>query len=469
MDAAVQTAGFGQEHFGAADLGHRKRTACLVRIANQLQRHPGGTLPEKLTSPKDYKALMRLVNRPEVTHATVIQSHYDRTRQRIAASASTTALLIHDTTELDYSSLASLRGHLGQIGNGNGQGYLCHNTLAVEPGRRAVYGLMQQILHCRDRVSPTESVAAKRVRENRESRLWTRAVEKIGPATGGRRFVDVCDRGADVFEFLAYEVKYGRPFVVRSTHNRSIQVVGAKGQEDAFLHDYARTLPALDHRPLEVQGRNGAKDRTAQVSVAATPVRVIPPHVKRGDYDKVPLDLCVVRVWEAAPPKDAEPIEWFLLVHPSLLPAPITKADAWQSVDWYQCRWVVEEFHKAKKTGCRIEALQFTTVQALQPVIALLSVLAVTLLNLRDASRQPDAQTRLATEVVDAEYVEVLSKWRHQEIRMNMTVHDFFKALARLGGHLNRKCDRLPGWITLWRGWMNLQLLQAGYEIRGQR
>ena len=35
---------FAQDHFGTADLGHKKRNAALVRTAAQIFRHPGGTL-----------------------------------------------------------------------------------------------------------------------------------------------------------------------------------------------------------------------------------------------------------------------------------------------------------------------------------------------------------------------------------------------------------------------------------------
>jgi len=35
--------------------------------------------------------------------------------------------------------------------------------------------------------------------------------------------------------------------------------------------------------------------------------------------------------------------------------------DAWRVTGWYERRWVVEEYHKAQKTGCRIEDMQFTT------------------------------------------------------------------------------------------------------------
>jgi hypothetical protein len=130
---------------------------------------------------------------------------------------------------------------------------------------------------------------------------------------------------------------------------------------------------------------------------------------------------------------------------------------------------MVEEFHKAQKTGCRIESLPFRSESALQPMIALLSVVAVMLLNLRQAARGADATDRLATEVVEPIYEEVLRGWRHKTAHAPLTVHEFYLALARLGGHMNRKADGFPGWLTLWRGWQKLQNLVAGVEIERRR
>ena len=116
-----------------------------------------------------------------------------------------------------------------------------------------------------------------------------------------------------------------------------------------------------------------------------------------------------------------------------------------------------------------IESMQFTHQSRLEPMIALQSVVALTLLNLRDASRRPDAQTAPASDVVAQEYVNVLSTWRHGEARPDWTVHDFFLALARLGGHQNRRKDKRPGWIVLWRGWTALELLVTGSRLERKR
>jgi hypothetical protein len=53
--------------------------------------------------------------------------------------------------------------------------------------------------------------------------------------------------------------------------------------------------------------------------------------------------------------------------------------------------------------------------------------------------------------------VQVLSVWRYHQVRADPTIHDFYFALARLGGHQNRQHDGHPGWLVLWRGWEKLQ------------
>ena len=39
----------------------------------------------------------------------------------------------------------------------------------------------------------------------------------------------------------------------------------------------------------------------------------------------------------------------------------------------------------------------------------------------------------------------------------DLTLREFWRAVARLGGFLARKSDGEPGWQTLWRGWLKLQ------------
>lgn len=456
--------GFAQEHFGSADLGHKKRNAALVRVAERIFRHPGGTLPNKMGFPNEYKSMDLLMNRPEVTHASILKPHLERTRHKMAAHQGP-LLIVHDTTTLDYSGLHAI--DLGPIGEGHGRGYLCHNSLVVDPRNRETLGLAQQILHRRAEPPKNEGVRKKRERADRESRLWCQAVEALGTPPAGQEVIDVCDRGADIYEFLAKESELGRVCLVRATHNRNIRVGHDDAGAAAKLFDHMRTLPSVAKKSKKIYQSSKEKERAVELSFAHAAVALLPPHVRKGEYEKKPLKLWCVRVWEAKKPSQGAVLEWFLLTGQTVA----TAATAVTMSSYYECRFVVEEYHKAQKTGCQIEDLQFETAKALQPMIALLSVVATVLLNLRQACRREDADTRPATELVDAIYEEVLRAHRYSKDKERgpMTIKEFTLALARLGGHMNRRSDGNPGWLTMWRGWTKLHLMVAGVEAYRRR
>ena len=102
-------------------------------------------------------------------------------------------------------------------------------------------------------------------------------------------------------------------------------------------------------------------------------------------------------------------------------------------------------------------------------MIALLSVVAALLLNLRQAARGPAAKERPASAVVEPLYEQVLRAWRYKQPRDEMSVYEFYLAVARLGGPMNRKADGFPGWLTLGRGWQKLESMVAGAQIERRR
>jgi hypothetical protein len=460
---------FGQEHFGEASLGDERRTRSLVDLADRFSRHPHGSLPAKCKDPNVLRRCYDLMNVPAVTHEAVLAAPVQRTL-RLMRRQTGPVLIVHDGSELDYSGLTSLHGQLGQIGNGFGKGYECLNSLAVLPHSRAVLGLVGQLLHVRPRVPKEETRAERRDREDRESLLWLKAVDAVAEADGvcrrregaadaseGPTMIDVVDRGGDTFEFMDHEEVVGRRYLLRSKHNRCIRIGHEGAGPPSKLHDYLRSLPEQGRRPLSLPERAGRPARQTTIAVAWAAVELTPSKEHRAGGRRQPLRTWALRVWEPTPPTKGEEVEWLLLTN---LAAPSAEW-AWEKVDWYCCRWQIEEFHKAQKTGCAIEELQFERVERLRLMIALLSVVATTLLGLRDQSRDQTLRELPATEAVDAEQVEVLSGWRYGR-RRALTAGEFFQALARLGGHQGRRGDGEPGWQVLWRGWADLQQMVAG-------
>lgn len=464
----LQAASFGEKNFGHAQLGDKRRTKRLVRLVDQMCSRPGGTLPQKLRSPADLRAFYRLMQSEDVTHEAILDSHRKVTLERIK-ELDKPVLILHDSTELDYTGHRSL-DRLGQIGSGSKRGYITHNSLAVEPENREVLGLTNQILHRRANVRKSETHAERRKRKSRESLLWLEGTKSL-PSSWN--LIDVCDRGADTFEFLQHEVDSGRRFVIRSYHNRRIFLGhdALKDCETDKLRAHMASLPQAGTWELKVTsnvkvkpGRGKTKKKTvkrharqATMAVSFSPVQLKP--TESVGMKHAPLKIWAIRVWELDPPAGEERLEWILLTNEPVK----TFAAAYRVVGWYECRWIIEEYHKGMKTGCKIESIQFTSETRLKPAIAVLSTITLTLLQIREAARRPDAKERKAKEVVGEAYVEMLSIWRHKSIKPDWSIYDFYYALARLGGHQNRKGDHPPGWQVIWEGWKELFPMVSGY------
>lgn len=303
---------FGQTHFGACDLGDRRRVKRAVITADALMRHPEGTLPRKLIR-KELMGFYDLANHPQVNHDNLLQVHRQHTQAAMRACPGT-VLVIHDTTEADYSGLAI--PDLGPIGNGGRRGLLLHNVLAVDYDRREVLGLVEQVVHRRRQAPRRESRETRRRHPQRESRLWICGVEAVGPPPAGATWVNLMDRGGDSFESLERQAQLSQFYVVRAKFDRRIEVQDTLDRwRRSKLYFQARKLPTLGHRKVNVSAQPGQPARQARVRVAAGAVRLVAPTQPCGEHSASPLEVWVVHVKEVDAPPGVEALEWFLLTN----------------------------------------------------------------------------------------------------------------------------------------------------------
>jgi hypothetical protein len=57
----------------------------------------------------------------------------------------------------------------------------------------------------------------------------------------------------------------------------------------------------------------------------------------------------------------------------------------------YACRWLIEEYHKALKTGTGIEKSQLSRVERITALLGILALAAVRLLNMKLLARVEEA------------------------------------------------------------------------------
>lgn len=452
MDDTTTTA-WAEQQFAAVDLRHRRRTRRLVQAAAAIAARPEQSF-NQIFDWNDLRAFYNLCAQEVATLPTIQTPHWQRTRQ--AMGQQPLVLILHDTTELDFTDHPALQG-AGPIGDGRGRGFLQHNSLAVLPQPRQVLGLAYQQLRVRRKAPPREHTQ-KRKRRRRESELWLQGITAAGPPPPGCCWVDVGDRGSDIYEAMVAATAVGHAFLFRVTQNRQVWSRATAEAPLIGLRDYAGSLPSQGTDQVDIPGRGGRPARTATVQMAAAPVWIPAPQGTRQRWSQPVVKAWVIRIWEAEAPKGVEPLQWLLLCSV----ATQTLEELKTRRDWYSCRWLVEVFHHVEKNGCKEEARRFETAQRLEACLAILSVVAVRVLQLRTALQaQPEAA---AAQVATPDEIQVLRAV--QKLPARLSVREFVRGVAKLGGFLGRKHDGEPGVRTLWRGYQRLQDLVQGYQLQ---
>src|SRR5262249_49318627 len=136
-----------EEEFGGVSLGDRRRDARLLEAATAMADHPAASNPQRLDW-NELRAFYLMVNNRRATPDNLQSGHGQRTRDRMTA-VSNRVLIVHDTTELDFTAHPAVHAELGPIGTGDGVGLLQHNSLAFDPEGKQILGLIDQQLQRR--------------------------------------------------------------------------------------------------------------------------------------------------------------------------------------------------------------------------------------------------------------------------------------------------------------------------------
>jgi hypothetical protein len=450
---SIDSQRWAHENFGHCVFGDARRTKRCQLVAQRIAEYPAASFPEMFESWSDLKAAYDLFDMPTVTLASVTAQH----REQVCDRSPGRYLVISDTTDVDFGYHRDIEG-TAPTGNGWGNGFLLHSALLVAAESEVLIGLAGQAAHYR-RPLPKKENTTQRLQRPRESDVWGQVVDQVGPPPrDGVQWVHVMDRGADNFEVYCHLLEQRSDWVVRVTQKQR-RILTPAGKERP-LQAYLKSLPEAGSYQLHLRSREGRPARTAKLKVSFGPLRM-PPPVHQSPYVKqqhpAPIPLWVIQVQEVDPPRGVKPLHWILYTS---LPVE-TLEDAWEAIGYYEQRWLIEEWHKALKTGCRLTERQLETADRLEAMTGLLSVVAVRLVQLKTIARH-DGQ-RPAREVVPGQWITMLTRVRPKlSPSEKLTIHQFYRELAMLGGFLGRKHDGEPGWLTIWRGWQKLHLMLRG-------
>lgn len=449
---------FIRGEFLGADFADRRLSERLVVVAGALAAAPERSLPQAIASRGQLDAAYRFFGNDRVTMRTILEPHFEQTRQRVAQHP--IALAVHDTSWLQY---AGERTGMGPLGGVKQRGYLLHVTLAVSSeGLRQPLGVVAARTWARSQTQRPRGTSGRRLTgadyakiSDKESQRWLEQIDETEQRIGGAaQLIHVADREGDAFPLLQALYDHQRRFVIRCARDRRIEededeskhLSEACARAQHIVEVEVPIGPRAPSKAPRAAKQHPARDaRVARLAVSAIAVDLAQPnYLGRGRT----LGVHVVYVRELNVQQGVLPLHWVLYTS-----EPIeTVQDVLSVVQYYRTRWVIEELFKALKTGCQIEKLQLESYESLTNALGVYLPIAWACLALRAVSRaRPDAP---ALEVLSHAQLQILRRLGSHKLPDRPTVRDALLAVAVLGGYIPHR--KPPGWLVLARGMQDL-------------
>lgn len=447
---------WAEKVFGDSNLGDVRRVDRLVDYAARQAEWPSASTNSACgASEAAAEGAFRVLRNKAVVATDIDDGVFDYTAHQCGGLA--TVLLIQDTTEVAVVS----RKVAQPEDFGSGDGFQIHSCLAVNGLHGEPIGLLGQQRWMRELNRPSTALRATRAYKDKESYKWESTLRGcVARLTCTDNVIHVADREGDIYEYLVFLQKTGQRFVQRASTDRAI------ANQKTKLRNVLTKATALGSNEVKVKQRGpivsghlrtrrpGRSRRTARVEIRTATVTIERP--KNADRT-LPNELTVNVVWAHEPhaPKGSTPLDWLLLTSESIA----TAEHAQTVIGYYERRWLIEEFHKAWKTGCAIERRALKSRESLQVLYAITAPIAVRLLQLRcaqDCDPQASCEQLLSAAEWCCLYRAVLPDTKRLP-KAPPTMQWAVQSIARLVGWRDSKRTGRIGWDTMWRGWSVLQ------------
>lgn len=477
MELATDPKEWADQVFGECELGNLSRTKRLVNYATAQAAKPAsatGSLfkGEHAGMIGAYRFLSNEHVEPADIGAGVFKHTAGQCEEVVEKGGE--VVVLEDSTTVGFSHDVS--EELGDIGGAEGtkkRGFIVHTALAFDAMTGDVLGLVDQQRWVRPDDRPSRDERKRRPYEEKEQVKWQRTSEHVRELLGplNSHVIHVCDREADIFEYLQNKIEHGERFVVRASYNRRI-----KGQSSELKHHLRKELeeaPVLGERTVTIEQRGrvrgpkvkpARKEDKVKVSVRAATVTLLVTQPSKFP-NRTPITVNAVWICEKGEPdpeSSRKPLDWMLL---SSEPVDTFKA-ASRVADLYEGRWRIEEHFKILKTGCGLKDRRLQSAGGMERLLVILSAIATRIQQLgvlANADPKGSCEKALPREYWTVLFL-MISKGKSLPARPP-TLRWAMESIAKLGGWTDSKRNGRIGWISLWRGWLDLEAHVQGAII----
>ena len=463
-EAATSAAVWADQEFGHAELGDRRRTSRLKKMAAQAALFPSGKVSEVYQDDAARQAAYDFIESPHLQHEPISFAMGMATARRCAEDPF--VFIAVDGSSLTLTDLAKSKdfGAVGSYTRGaRGLKVIC--ALAISP-EGVPCGLTSMQWWAREPGGVYKGGARKL--EDKELAYWDRAtcetVERLEEEAPQCRAWFQLDREGDAWQLLVPLSENGHWFTVRGKTNR--RIFSETGARQYVYDALARPSARKGSFVLEVPEGPGRAARKAIMSVSTASVSLLLRDRKSGRYRTLPLNVVYIRESSGVPAGE-KPIEWLLYTN-----HPVRSLDeACLVVYGYSRRWCIEEFFRTWKTGqCDVESTQLQGKQQVMIWATMLASVATRIERLKQLARtKPDlpANEELAEHEIEAL---VLLKQNRKKKTEKLpkgipTIGQAVQWIAELGGYTGKSSGGPPGSATIGRGLERLAPAAEMYKV----
>lgn len=430
----------------------------LKQILISLSKDPQKSIPNNCETWSSTQATYRFLNNPSVTSADILKGHTQATVKRVKDQK--VVLVAQDTTFINLAT-EDRKKEMGTLVCKNKNEYLLHPSIVFTPERTNL-GLLSHTLWKRPEINVTDKYHTPF--EEKESYRWIASykmsceLQKQHPETV---VVNIADRESDIYElFMEFEqtkTEEAAEYIIRAKANRSLL---EDGEETPHLWETLHAKTSRGSYQIELARTKYRAARKATIEVRYDAVTFARGRRKGGNLPSVTVYAVLAK--EINSPEGERPIEWMLLTS-----LPVESLEQAQTViGWYRCRWEIEIYFRALKSGCKVQELRLESDEGIEKALAIYMIIAWRIHNM----------TMLARERPETPCNEVLAKKEWQIIYLLQkkekpdevpTIQEIVRLLAMRGGFLGRKGDGEPGFETIWGGYVKiLNYLEIEQELR---
>lgn len=458
------------------DLGDKRLNDRILEVLSMLGASPSKSIPAAVNGGhNETTAAYRFFDNGKLDFTNILAPHIDATYQRL--SQEKIVIVAQDTTELDLTRPNVQVQGAGLLDGHSRYGEFLHPMVAFTPNGTPL-GTLYAELWTRGSGPPKAANRKKHPIEEKESLRWLdthKHAQEIAQQYPETQIIAVADSEADIFEVIETDKDSPANFhwIIRGGHDRVTIEDGDNGTN--LLRNKLEQSPVCYRKPIFVRGREQKvtcdererrqprQSRESEVEVRAAEVTL--RGSSRPDRKLANTTVNIVWAHEINVPDDDAPVDWMLITS-----MPISTKEEIERVLTYYCvRWMIEIYFRTLKSGARIEARLFETLERFERCLAIAMIVAWRTLY----------TTRMGREFPDISCESIFSEDEWQPVYKLVTTEDppaepptlkvMVRLIARLGGYVDRSRDDEPGPDTVMRGMERLYDISACWRSFGPK